>query len=595
LYRWIIKHPDVQEAVDADMNTTGSDLQKTLKRNRLAIPLPPEQISSLYIYKNSTEREVQFNNTYFSSGLSLSKFREEKIKYLSNMPNVYILRNNSKIWELVNSRKFRDNIENARDVICAKMNLKDTLLSKLSEFESNNLWPTPPISRAVPEDLVNNTVVLLLSIDSGGGTVKLMGRFLYSKSGQSVTDVFLIAQAASTMENFQYFEKLFSGYHDELYDLTTNGINFGDKHLQVKIIHDHDFKVLYILTGNKGARSNFPCPFCRTPRQLLDKPYSELMKYTENLPFRPEVEDLRNMKGTQHQYGGVWNMFLIHTQSKIRHHCNVVPPILHIQLGIMNKLISVFDLVLKEWELRKGWTAEDTSPAKNHLAKSLSKIGVERQKYYCGEITGRSGRRLMQQMEIFCENFFCSDAEDWTAVINVIPDIIRLKTGLIELSRIYNGTEFNIGLGFLLNYQGTWTPYMIGEFKFVSEAFITLLTSTIGRPPKDSVRYKNFPFKDMWRTSLASPKLHALTAHVHEFVQYWNVLGKAKEESFEHTHKESRNIQNTFSRNQCQAMKIIENMRQSWVKSSLHLKAALRQAEERRIAEGNRRRRPRHS
>jgi len=84
LYRWIIKNPDVQEAVDEDLNTTGSDLQRTLKRNRCTIPLPQKQISSLYIYRNSTEREVQFNNSYLSSGLFLSTFPQEKIKYLSD-------------------------------------------------------------------------------------------------------------------------------------------------------------------------------------------------------------------------------------------------------------------------------------------------------------------------------------------------------------------------------------------------------------------------------------------------------------------------------------------------------------------------------
>jgi len=349
------------------------------------------------------------------------------------------------------------------------------------------------------------------------------------------------------------------------------------------------------LTGNKGARSNLPCPFCRIPRQLLDKSYSELMKMCHRLPLRPRIEDLRYKNTKYHQYGGTYNMLEIYPKSITRSISNIVLPILHIQLGIMNKVIVVFDLIVKEWELRHEWTSDETSPAKFHLAKLLSKFGIERKKHYCGDIQGRSAQNLMKNMDMLRENFFFQNLGAFLPLIYSIPAVAGLKNGLSDLSSIYNGIDMDIGLRFLLNYQGTWTPYMVTELKYISQQFVSKLIKTIGRPPKDSRYYNSFPYKDMWRTSLASPKLHTLTAHVHEFVHDWNFLGKAKEESFEHTHKETRKLQTTFSANQCKGMQIIENMRQGWVKSSLHLKETLRKAEERRIAEGKRIKRTRYN
>jgi len=52
---------------------------------------------------------------------------------------------------------------------------------------------------------------------------------------------------------------------------------------------------------------------------------------------------------------------------------------------------------------------------------------------------------------------------------------------------------------------------------------------------------------------------------------------------------------NKFSGNQCEGQKIVENMRQSWVKSSLLLQKVQGEAEQTRIKEGNRIKRPRFS
>jgi len=73
-YTWAIKQTEVKEALNADLRTTGSILQKTLKRTRIGIPISPDHLASLYITKNSSELDVQFDNSYLSFGLLLNLF-----------------------------------------------------------------------------------------------------------------------------------------------------------------------------------------------------------------------------------------------------------------------------------------------------------------------------------------------------------------------------------------------------------------------------------------------------------------------------------------------------------------------------------------
>jgi len=60
---------------------------------------------------------------------------------------------------------------------------------------------------------------------------------------------------------------------------------------------------------------------------------------------------------------------------------------------------------------------------------------------------------------------------------------------------------------------------MVSQLQIISEKFVSKLIRIIGRPPKDSRNYNSCPHKDFWRTSLASPKLYMLTAHIYEFVK----------------------------------------------------------------------------
>lgn len=110
----------------------------------------------------------------------------------------------------------------------------------------------------------------------------------------------------------------------------------------------------------------------------------------------------------------------------------MLPPVLHIQLGIMNKTVEVLDLVVERRETPQGWSLNSKSPAKTHLAECLSLMGIMRQNLYSDEITGGSGRTLMKRMDQLCEQFFCTNAGDWLPVVYSIPGVMNLKNGLEE-------------------------------------------------------------------------------------------------------------------------------------------------------------------
>lgn len=135
------------------------------------------------------------------------------------MLDIYILRSLLSYWNKRNGARLWDHTENPRSIVCAKMKLQDTITAKLIDCREHHSWSVPPVSRAIPQSTVQNTVVLVILIDSGGGTVKLMGRFLSEDGGQDAHDVFLIAQEVGTKETFEHFEKLFVDYGEEFKDL----------------------------------------------------------------------------------------------------------------------------------------------------------------------------------------------------------------------------------------------------------------------------------------------------------------------------------------------------------------------------------------
>jgi len=349
----------------------------------------------------------------------------------------------------------------------------------------------------------------------------------------------------------------------------------------------HDFKVLYCISGSKGARSRRPCPWCGIPMQLLDKSNNEILDMTVAIPKRKDILNLTNGTDTVFQKGGTHNLFGLHQPGDSVSFFNFLPPFLHIQIGIINKILDVMDLIVLEWqEVRKYPSDVKNSPVKIHLSENLSKLGVIRENYYSGAIAGPSCLSLMKHLRKFCTSFFSTRFLDCPKLIDEIPSVQKMMDGLLEIADLWNGQGENIGMCHLLNFQGKWPPYYHATWKTLSRKFVEKLTETIGRPPKSSPGYNDNAENIRIRTPLRLPKLHALAVHGGEVAEQWGGIGYLMEQSLEHFHKYSNKIRATFSANQCQGQQIIENMRQTWVKSSSELMRTQKEAEDIRISQG---------
>jgi len=427
LFIWTLNQASVKKAIDDDLTTPGSKIQKALTKRSICIPLSPKHATALLVAQNATESQVQFMRNYGAGAPSLMNVRIEKRRYIANMPKLYIFRDGKNEWEVVQSQKMRDAIERSREIRCVKMNLKDTILAKLSECKSANLWPTPPISRVIPQEEVLKTVVVMLSIDSGAGTVKMMGRFLRDVGNQAVNEVFLIAQGVGNIESFDFFQTMLGDYRAEIDEIVATGITVDGSQVRIMILHVHDFKVMYILTGGKGPNSRYPCCHCATPKPLMCKSYPELMSYTATLPSRPEIKDLRGKGHSDFQKENTYNLLSIHSQKSQLGYGNLIIPILHIQLGIFNKIVVMLDAVVTEWETKEKWTSEDSSPGRVHLYMALAKFGVRRERYFAGEVAGESGRNLIRNMKEFSQFFFCASPYEGSSVITNFPEMSELQ------------------------------------------------------------------------------------------------------------------------------------------------------------------------
>lgn len=95
---------------------------------------------------------------------------------------------------------------------------------------------------------------------------------------------------------------------------------------------------------------------------------------------RIEVMDLRGMNEVHFiQQANTYNFLRKHRENSTSHDwSNIVPLVLHINLGIVNKFVYAFDAVITIWEERRSWMKSDdcpVSPEKSHLSRALSNIG----------------------------------------------------------------------------------------------------------------------------------------------------------------------------------------------------------------------------
>lgn len=115
-----------------------------------------------------------------------------------------------------------------------------------------------------------------LSIDTGNGSTKFMGKFVRNGGGQSVTNVLLLAEAHSIRETFDALFEVFGDFSKEIANVASSGITIDGEKYHVKFYFVGDYKVYGALLVMKTAQSTYSCPWCRTPRSRMDQDLQNL-------------------------------------------------------------------------------------------------------------------------------------------------------------------------------------------------------------------------------------------------------------------------------------------------------------------------------
>lgn len=117
-----------------------------------------------------------------------------------------------------------------------------------------------------------------------------------------------------------------------------------------------------------------------------DLPLSALMA------SRPSVMDLSNTsESVPLQLSSTYNIFHVKRGPESAY-TNMVPPVLHIRLGLINKVVAGFDSIVLILESRKECIrskGKDPSSVSEYLAVSLHSIGVRSEKYCFGMLAGK--------------------------------------------------------------------------------------------------------------------------------------------------------------------------------------------------------------
>lgn len=543
----------------------------------------PSNAAALIAPERFTERQVQFMRSFFNCVPSVQNIRHAKWSFLASTPSLYLLLKNSLNWTELSSRREALQSNVSRDVLCVRFNVADLLLFYLREMKKAESWPTPPCLNFFSETCRSRTVVVLLSIDSGTGTLKLMARFVTETSGQETSDVILLAQSTCISERFDNIERVFGQCALEIQAVRERGLIIDEKTVRVLFLFVADFKVLYSVTGGFGARGTFPCPWCSISRQQLDATRSEASK--SEFPFRPEVLDLRlSTVFDRWQKANTFNMFGLVRGGQhfwqggcaVSSCTTMVPPALHIKIGLVNKVVSALDSLVSFWQKKMNWSKSidrPVSPAMKQLAAALATVGARREKYYSGQLSGKPCTLFMSRIEEFCDLFFLQPAEDWGLATEAVPGALDLQFDLRKAGALYNGTGTlnGMGVGFFLQTQQRWTEDMLVQWNTLSEDFITALKKAIWRP---EVYSDEAGSSAPWRQPMLMPKLHSFLFHVGSFAKHYGFYGNFSEESFEHFQKQSKKNRNIHAVNKNIGAQIVDDMYFSLLQSAPNLRKA---------------------
>jgi len=521
--------------------------KKELRTFLVSSKLSVSQANALIMTRRFTSRDIEFLRNYLADIPSVKDLRQAHWDHIKSLPALNILHADSSQWTTMSQGRVSMTSNIGRNISAVRYSIPEFLSSRISELLELYGFVSGLGLKTIPFQNRSTTVPVLFSIDSGTGTVKLMAKFLLDDCSQKTDEIFLLAEACGSDERFSALERYFGKCASEIQMLAENGIQIGPTHYNIVPIWVADFKVYYAMTGNLGPNSSYPCPWCAVNRNNMDAMRSKLFQShkcdsSAGLPFRPPVADLSNSLADfgKLQKKNTYNLFKLVTRPRM----NFVPPPLHIKLGLVNKLIEVLDSLNTHWAKVNYWTKMEfeKNPIEQQLRYALSTVKVKRQKYYSGQIDGVGCVQLMENMAIFCENFFDTELVDGT-------------------------------LGYYLSTSKEWDQLDIDAFDNITERFLAEIKRSLWRPPRVETP------EEPWRRPWIMPKLHSLIVHVKEVVEIYGFFGVFSEEGMEHMQQISKRVRNLHSPNKSLGAQIVDDLQYTAVLSSPRTKKLRRIAE----------------
>jgi len=533
--------------------------------------LSTEEILSILTTRKYTERDLLLLRNYNINIPPIYKLRQARWSQLEGTPPIQLLEYHNPSWRTMPAGRVQIKSQTGRNIEAVRFNVSQFITTRLKQYIELDENMKFLGLKCIPIQKRHNTVPCLFSLDSGTGSVKFMGKILFEDCSQKLEEVMLLGQACGSDESFQSIERCFGEIAKEISTLVKDGINIGPKKFKFFPIYVADFKVYYSLTGNLGQNSTYPCPWCGIKGMHLDCDKSDILqKYNAldmgMLPTRPDIMDLKNAENDNGKYQrkGTYNLFSLTSGLG----SNMIPPPLHIKLGIVNKFIEVLDEVTVVWQKKKFWVKQKNqlSPIATHLINSLKHVRTRRENYHSGDLPGACCTNFMSKMPEFCHHYFGTSLPDGSLIEDSIPNIMNLKHGLLRIALIYNGNEEQNGINYYLGSSMKWDNITAQSFESVIEMYTAEIKRSFWRPRKKHNHIDEV--EEPWRKPFLMPKYHALIAHVKNIAMYYGYYGIFSEECFENMQRESKRLRYQHSMNKSIGVQLADNLQYSAVSSS---------------------------
>ena len=204
--------------------------EKRLNSIGIPRPLSTEQSAALLLIKEFTEKNAQFIRKYFGGLATVKSIRQARSPLLSTVPEVLALRNGHSTWEKLDITHKLCVSQLIRDLQCARFDMHTFFKNYLTNVSNIGISTRTPSLPIIPLIDPHNTIIFELSIDTGGGTTKPLGRFIDERHGQNIGQTTLLSEAHNITETFNDLYRAFGVVFDQLRSIMQTGIDINGKH-----------------------------------------------------------------------------------------------------------------------------------------------------------------------------------------------------------------------------------------------------------------------------------------------------------------------------------------------------------------------------